>query len=132
MIKLISECNDLLKDCGLTYAFCGGYALELFLNKKLRSHSDVDIFVFDEDKGSIIKYMLNKGWNIYEHKFDWIDNKKNNSYLRSILNPNDESIPRLHGVWAIRPDCSLIKIELKAGEDGIFNYEIWFFVELNG
>lgn len=72
----MSECNDLLKDWRITYAFCGGYALELFLNKKLRSHSDVDTFVFDKDKGSIIKFILNKGWNVYEHKFGWLDNKK--------------------------------------------------------
>jgi len=54
MNKIISECNTFLKDCGITYAFCGGHALELFLNKKLRSHSDVDIIVFEKYKNCII------------------------------------------------------------------------------
>ncbi len=124
MIKLISESNDFLKNCELPYAFCGGYALELFLNKTLRSHSDVDIVVFEEDKSSIIKYILSKGWNIYEHKSEWINNKKANSYLRLIQNPNDEDVLHLTSVWAIRPECSLIKVGPKRGENNNFSYEI--------
>ena len=55
MDNLISECNDFMKNCGFPYAFCGGYALELFLNKKLRPHSDIDISIFEEYRvGNII------------------------------------------------------------------------------
>lgn len=131
MNKIISECNNFLKDCGITYAFCGGHALELFLNKKLRSHSDVDIIVFEDDKNCIIDFMLNKSWNIYEHKADWIDNKIANNYLRSILNSNDEKILQLFSVWAIKPDCSFFKIEPKFGGDNIFDYEILNKEQLN-
>lgn len=101
MIKIISECNDFIKDCGFTYAFCGGYALELFLGKKLRTHSDVDITVFEEDKINIADFMLKKGWNVYEHKADWIDNKIANNYLRQLLSAGDTKITELHSVWAI-------------------------------
>lgn len=133
MIKIISECNDFLKDCALTYAFCGGYAIELFLNKKLRSHSDVDITVFEEDKNNIINFMLNNGWNIYEHKADWdfIEHKKTNNYLRAILDSNDEKIPQLRTVWAIKPDCSFFKIETRPGKDNTFDYEILNKEQLN-
>jgi len=131
MNKIIYECNNFLKDCGFTYAFCGGYALELFLNKKLRSHSDVDIIVFEEDKNSIIDFMLNKGWNVYEHKADWTDNKIANNYLRSILNSNDENIPQLFSVWTIKPGCSFFKIEPKPGGSNIFDYEILNNEQLN-
>lgn len=131
MIKIISESNDFLKSCDLTYAFCGGYALELFLNKTLRSHSDVDIVVFEEDKSSIIKYVLNKGWNIYEHKSEWINNKQANSYLHLVQNPNDEDVFHLSGVWAIKPDCSLIKLKPKLGENNSFIYEIINKEQLN-
>jgi hypothetical protein len=124
MIKIVSESNDFLKNCNLTYAFCGGYALELFLNKTLRSHSDVDIIVFEEDKSLIIKYVSSRGWNIYEHKSEWIDNEKANSYLRLVRNPYGEEVLHLSGVWAIKPDCSLIKVEPKPGGSNIFNYEI--------
>jgi hypothetical protein len=131
MIKIISECNDFLKDCGLTYAFCGGYALELFLNKKLRSHSDVDIIVFEENKNCIVDFVLKKNWNVYEHKADWIDNKIANNYLRLIINSNDEKILQLFSVWAIKPDCSFFKIEPKSSEDNTFDYEIVNKEQLN-
>ena len=124
MNKIITEGHDFLKNCDLTYAFCGGYALELFLNKTLRPHSDVDIVAFEKDRGSIIKYVLSKGWNIYEHKSEWIDNKKANSYLRLIQNPDDQEVSHLKSVWAIKPDCSLIKVEPKPGENNDFGYEI--------
>ena len=105
MRNIVAECNDFLKDCGLTYAFCGGYALELFLGIKLRSHSDIDTTVFDEDKNSIIGYILKKGWNIYDHRSEWIDNKEANSYLRLIASANDEGIANLRYVWAVKPGC---------------------------
>jgi len=65
MIKIISECNDFFKNCGFTYAVCGGWALELFANKKIRTHADVDISIFDEDRKNIVEFMMNKGWNVY-------------------------------------------------------------------
>jgi len=131
MIKLISECNDFMKNCGFTYAFCGGYALELFLGKKLRPHSDVDITVFEEDKINVVEYVLNKGWNVYEHKADWIDNKIANNYLRQILNTNDKRITELFSVWVIKPDCSFFKLELRPGGDNIYDYEILNDEQLN-
>lgn len=130
MIEIISQSNDFLKNCGLTYAFCGGYALELFLNKTLRSHSDVDIVVFEEDKSSIIKYILSKGWNIYEHKLDW-SNDKSNSYLQLIQSPNDEKISHFNAIWAIKPDCSLVKVKPKLGENNKYDYEILNKEQLN-
>ena len=124
MIKIIAEGYDFLKNSDLTYAFCGGYALELFLNKALRSHSDVDIVAFEKDKGSIVKYVLSKGWHIYEHKFEWNNNIKVNSYLRLVQNPNEQEILHLNSVWAIKPDCSLIKVKPRFGKDNTFTYEI--------
>ena len=94
MFELISECNNLLKNRGFTYAICGGWALELFMNKRTRSHGDIDTILFNEDRMTIVEFMINEGWNIYEHKFDWIDNKKANSYLRKIT-PNNEKLPSL-------------------------------------
>jgi hypothetical protein len=71
MIKLISECNDFMKSCKFTYAFCGGHALELFLNKKIRSHSDIDLSIFDEDRKNIVEFIQNQGWNIYKSISEW-------------------------------------------------------------
>lgn len=124
MINLITECNDFMKGCGFPYAVCGGYALELFCGKKLRPHGDIDITVFEEDRGNIVRYMLNKGWNVYEHKIDWINNKETNSYLRSILNSDDEKLAELNVVWAIKSGCTLVDVKPKDSENHIYDYEI--------
>ena len=83
MNHLIDECYDFLKDGGFPFAFCGGYAIELFLDKKVRSHGDIDISAFWEDRNAIIEYMQSNGWIVYEacgggvvHFIDNIDNQK--------------------------------------------------------
>jgi hypothetical protein len=124
MIKLISECHDFLKGCGFTYAFCGGHALELYTNKRIRPHSDIDISIFDEDRKNIVEFMLNKGWKVYEHP----PYKK---CLGLISNPNDERVLNRHCVWAIKPDCSFLKIKQKPGEENFFDFEILNKEQLN-
>ena len=124
MIKLISECNNFLKGCGFTYAFCGGHALELFINKQIRHHSDIDISIFDEDRKSIVEFMLSHGWNIYEHS-------PYSKQLGLISGHDDDRVLSVHAVWAIKPGCSFIKIEPTPGEDNILDYEILSEEQLN-
>ena len=54
---LVIEANELLKNGGFEYAFCGGFAIELFLNKTVRKHGDIDIAAFEGDRDKIIAYM---------------------------------------------------------------------------
>lgn len=122
--RLILECQNFLRDFGHTYAFCGGHALELFTNTTNRPHADIDISIFSEDRRNIVEFMLSAGWNVFEHRFEWTDDKKANSYLRPIRNSNDEGLSKLLGVWAIKPDSSLIKIMPKRGEENNVDYEI--------
>jgi len=117
MIELISKCNDFLKDCGVTYVFCGGYALELFANKKIRTHSDIDISIFDEDREKFIDFLLQKGWNAYEP----VSNPKS---LAAITHSGNGRASKSQCVWAIKPGCTFFKIEPKHIEGDIFNYEI--------
>lgn len=64
--KLISEANELLKNGGFDYAFCGGQAIDLFLGYESRVHGDIDICVYWEDRNRIIQYMQSKGFLVYE------------------------------------------------------------------
>ena len=66
MNHLVLECNELLKDGGFEYAFCGGYAIELFLDKTVRKHGDIDISVFWDERDKIILFMQSLGWRVYE------------------------------------------------------------------
>ena len=117
MNKLIAECHGFLKNYEYPYAFCGGHALELFTGINSRSHSDIDITVFVEDRKRIIAYILSKGWNVYEPLH------ATNS-LRLITDPNDEGMLNRQYIWAIKPDCSFIKIEPTSDSEIVFHYEI--------
>ena len=117
MNKLIAECYDFMKDCCLTYAICGGYALELFTNTVKRAHSDVDLALFAEDRKAVIDFILNKGWKVYEPLHS-------QNCLREIIDSNDERVLNCFNVWAIKPDCSFFVIEPKSGENHCFNFKI--------
>ena len=66
MNKLVQEANELLKNGGFNYAFCGGQALDMFLGYESRVHGDIDICAFWEDRDRIIEHMLSKGYKVYE------------------------------------------------------------------
>ncbi|MCL2853043.1 MAG: hypothetical protein FWE20_08445 [Defluviitaleaceae bacterium] len=124
MINLVYECHDFFKNCGFTYAICGGFALELFINRKIRPHSDLDISIFDEDRKNIVEFMLSHGWRVYEHP-------SSSELLGIILSPDDKRVLERHCLWAIKPDCSFINIEPTAEAEGFFKYEITNEEQLN-
>ena len=66
MNGLVAEANALLKGQGFSYAVCGGFALDLFLGYETRTHGDIDILAFWEDREKIITYMQSKGYIVYE------------------------------------------------------------------
>ena len=64
--RLITEADALLKKGGFAYAFCGGYAIELFLDRRVRTHGDIDVSAYWPDRDTIILYMQSLGWEVYE------------------------------------------------------------------
>ncbi|ULQ61020.1 hypothetical protein K7I13_07145 [Brucepastera parasyntrophica] len=124
MNQLILECQKFLDDFKYTYAFCGGYALELFTKTQNRPHSDIDITVFNEDRKSIIAYILSKGWNVYEPTH-------NPDNLLLITDPNDEKVLNALCLWVIKPDSTLVNVRRKRGADQVFNFEITNKEQLN-
>ena len=46
MNHLIQKADSLLKDSGFDYIFCGGFAIELYLDKAVRNHGDIDVSAF--------------------------------------------------------------------------------------
>ncbi len=66
MNHLIREADELLKNGGFQYAVCGGFAIELFLDKTVRNHGDIDISAFWDERDKIILYMQSLGWSVYE------------------------------------------------------------------
>ena len=66
MNQLIIEANDLLNNGGFEYAFCGGQAVDLFLGYDSRTHGDIDVCAFWNERDKIILYMQSRGFQVYE------------------------------------------------------------------
>ena len=66
MNLLLEQANNYLENLNIQWAFCGGYALDLFLNKEIRKHSDIDICVFEKDRNKVTNYMLSDDWQVYQ------------------------------------------------------------------
>lgn len=54
---LVNEANEFLKKGKFNYSFCGGFAIELFLDKEVRKHGDIDICAYWNERDKIITYM---------------------------------------------------------------------------
>ncbi|NHN34650.1 nucleotidyltransferase domain-containing protein [Paenibacillus agricola] len=66
MEKLISQARTFFNDRRFDWSICGGGAIDLFLGKQTRTHKDLDIVVFWEDRNSVIELMLTSGWKVFE------------------------------------------------------------------
>jgi hypothetical protein len=64
--NLLLECDNLLKNGGFDYAFCGGHALDIHLGITTRPHGDIDLSAYWDDRNSVIKFMKSQGWIVYE------------------------------------------------------------------
>ena len=54
----------LMADFPRPWAFCGGWAIDLFLGRVSRAHKDVDIAVFRRDQAAIRLYLAARGWTL--------------------------------------------------------------------
>ena len=110
---LILECNEMLKQQGLDYAFCGGHALDIYLGHTSRPHGDIDLSAWREDRNDIITFMLSQGWLVYEAMGD--------GKVHLITNTDDQKLVRLN-IFCVREGCSFFHVDPL--ENGIFLCEI--------
>lgn len=68
MNQLLAMTNTFMSNAQIPWAVCGGYALDLFLNREIRTHSDIDICVFESDRYKVLQYMLRNGRHVYEFR----------------------------------------------------------------
>ena len=113
MDKLILAGNELFKDCGFPYYICGGFALELFLGKKMRPHSDLDISVFEENRQDVVELLLADGWSVYHRA----------KYQTQIFTGDDPLVQDVRVIWAIKLGSPLIVKPLE-GEENLYDFEI--------
>ncbi len=68
MNPLLQEVKKLLQDASFSWAVCGGFGLELFLDAEIRTHGDIDICVFERNRETILRHMLERDWEVYEFR----------------------------------------------------------------
>jgi hypothetical protein len=67
MNKLINETVELLQKADFDWAFCGGWAIDLFYGEQTRKHSDIDVCVFSENRNDVIKLVKRPSWTLYDY-----------------------------------------------------------------
>jgi len=101
MHKTILQAHELFKKAGFDYAICGGFGLEMFAGRELRTHGDFDIAVFKEDRQKAVQFLLDDNWPIYARYgedapvWQYIFYK-----LNDITDPYWHDLPNL---WAVQP-----------------------------
>ena len=138
MNKVILQANDLFKTAGFGYAICGGFGLEMFAGKELRSHGDFDITVFKEDKHRAAQFLMDKGWSIFGRFME--EGKQITQHLfYKIDNITDSYWDDCKNIWAIKPGCLpdvLYKLDRLQGEVYTYQSRKWLvqdnleFIEL--
>ena len=64
--ELIRRADTLLQNQGFAYAFCGGWAIDLFIGAETRKHGDIDILAYWPERDTIIQRMQSLGFQVYE------------------------------------------------------------------
>ena len=113
MNKLIIESNELFKNCGFPYYICGGFALELFLGKTIRTHGDLDISIFEENRKDAVELLLATGWDVYQR----------GQFQKQIFDSDDPLVLECRNIWAIKPGSPVVVAPIE-GEENLYDYKI--------
>ncbi len=99
---------------GRPWGFCGGWALDLFLNQETRGHVDVDVAVLRRDQVALRRHLVEREW--------WLEIADG-----SKLTPWEDGRiiqPPLHGIWASNQlhDPTFIEFLLSEGNETTFQF----------
>jgi len=119
MNKLILEAHEFFKNCDFSYYICGGFALEMFVGKTMRKHSDLDVSLFHENKRDVVALLQNDGWNMYKR----IPEPGTMGCATPIADHMDSKLDEIRTMWAIKPG-SHITLNLREGETDIYDFDI--------
>lgn len=108
----VIQATKLLAAYDRPWGVCGGWAIDLFLNRVTRPHKDVDFAVLRKDQFVIQEYLLSRSWTLEKavsgqlipwQKSEWID------------------LP-VHTIWCKNPTASPDFIELLFNEVDEVNF----------
>lgn len=123
MNELLVQTRKMLSNVPVTWAVCGGFALDLFIWKNIRKHGDIDICAFERDRDVLCRHMLSRdGWNVYEFR--------GGGKVRPLGKGSRSEAGR--NLMCVRDGCDLVKFH-PSDEDGLLWYEFFHtgITELN-
>jgi hypothetical protein len=88
------------------WCVCGGWAIALFINQKIRHHNDIDLAIWRTDQLALRSYLVTQGWTLEKaidgQLFPWIEGE----FLK---------LP-IHAIWCNNPNAQLSFIEILLNE----------------
>ncbi|HKY55294.1 MAG TPA: hypothetical protein VJM08_13345 [Anaerolineales bacterium] len=110
----VIQVTKLLADYDRPWAICGGWAIDLFLNRVTRPHKDVDFAILRKDQLIIQEYLLSRGWTL---------EKAINGQLVPWQKSERIDLP-IHTIWCKNPNACPDFVELLFNEvdEGDFRF----------
>jgi len=108
----VAEVGELLSDLRAEWWIAGGYAIEMFAGRPIRSHGDIDILVKRDDQHIIQKHL--SAWELYSARYPGL----------RLWGEGETLIGRYHDIWC-RPKGETpwrLQIMLLDTEG-----DVWFF-----
>lgn len=62
----LSQLINIMDNAKVQYGIAGGYGIELFCNKMIRDHNDIDVYVLDKDIRSLMRFLMEHGYRLYK------------------------------------------------------------------
>ncbi len=102
----------LLNPLTITWGFCGGWAIDLFLNRITRPHKDVDVAILRTDQHLIFDFLRQQGWVLEQAVNGELLPLQENEFL---------TLP-VHTIWCQKADNQpdFLEILLNESEEGQF------------
>jgi aminoglycoside-2''-adenylyltransferase len=101
-----------IRDYERPWAVCGGWAIDLFINRVTRAHKDVDFAVLRKDQLIVQNYLLSRGWTL---------EKAVNGQLVPWQTGEWIDLP-VHVIWCKKPESWPDFVELLFNEADEFNF----------
>ncbi len=79
----------LMADFDQPWAFCGGWAIDLFLDRRTRHHKDIDVAIARRDQVGLQAYLVARGWGLQIAHDGTLTDWSTAEYVE---------LPR-HGIW---------------------------------
>lgn len=105
MFKVPVKINSLLRDTSVEWGVAGGWAIDLFLDKKTRSHKDIEVAILRRDQLKI-KEELIPDW-----RFEYIHRRKSVDWSEKIYLEKP-----IHEIYAVNKSDTSERLEILLNE----------------